>query len=332
MAMRRAWLGLWLLLVLVWSAPARADKVADAEALFDAARDLAKSGNYQEACPKFEASHELDEQLGTLINIADCYEHTGQIATAWARWEAAREWAKRKGDDRLDMTTKGVERVAPRLPKLVVRVTNPVDDLRIVRGDIDLAAPMYGVALPVDPGQVRVRVLRGEQLLEERTVAAVEAQTAELQLDLAAIAAAHPVEESASDQPTSSGPDEPYDPTHRNIGLIVGAVGAAAVLTAVGLEIAALVKKGQADSPDSCVNQFCSPEGLDAADSAATFAKVGQWVGIGGLAVLAVGATIFFTAPDDTSDSTDESVAAEAVNLVPWLGPGGAGLVVGGRF
>jgi hypothetical protein len=106
----------------------------------------------------------------------------------------------------------------------------------------------------------------------------------------------------------------------------MGAVGAAAVLVAVGLEITALVKKGQADAPDSCVNQFCSPAGLEAADSAATFAEVGQWLGLGGFAVLAVGATIFFTAPDDDSDEV------QALRLGPWLGPDGAGLLVGGRF
>ena len=110
MAMRKAWLGLWLLLTLVWSAPARADQVADAEALFDAARDLAKSGHYAEACPKFEASLELDEQLGTLVNLADCYENLGRVATAWAGWGAAREWAKREGDDRLDYIVEGLER------------------------------------------------------------------------------------------------------------------------------------------------------------------------------------------------------------------------------
>ena len=53
---------------------------------------------------------------------------------------------------------------------------------------------------------------------------------------------------------------------------------------------------------------------------------MGQWLGLGGFAVLAVGATIFFTAPDDDSDEV------QALRLGPWLGPDGAGLLVGGRF
>ncbi len=102
-------------------------------------------------------------------------------------------------------------------------------------------------------------------------------------------------------------------------------MGIAAVLTAAGLEIAALVKKGQADSEDACVNKFCSPGGLEDANDAKTFAEVGQWVGIGGLVVLAVGVTIFFTAPSEEDDPPE-------VSLSPWFGEHGGGIQVGGAF
>ncbi len=46
---------------------------AAAEALFSEGRSLSAKGRYAEACPKFEASQQLDPGLGTMLNLAECY-------------------------------------------------------------------------------------------------------------------------------------------------------------------------------------------------------------------------------------------------------------------
>jgi hypothetical protein len=309
-------------LVLLWTAhAARADRFADAEALFKAAKQLEKDGKLAEACPKYEASYKLDEQLGTLMNLANCYELLGKVATAWARWNAAYDWAKRQGDDRLGYVEERQRKLEPRLPKLRLDVVNPVAGLRIRREDSDLDQASWGVPVPVDPGFVTVTVLRGAQVIEERKVDVDEGKLAELTLDLAAIEAAHPPPPpppatGTAPVPQPPVPREPYDPTHRTVGYVVGGVGLAATLIAAGLEIGALVKKGQAEEPDACVNKFCAPGGLEAAESAATLAEAGQWLGIAGLAVMAIGVTVILTAP---SEDTQVSI-----------GPGS--LVVEGAF
>jgi hypothetical protein len=309
-------------------APAvRADNAAQAEVLFNAARKLHDEGNFAEACPKFQASFDLDEQLGTLFNIADCFEKLEKWATAWARYDAALEWAERDKDDRIAFIRAGRDRVAPKVPKVVIAVSRPAPGLHVRQDDTKVIAAMYGLPLPVDPGPFKVVVMRGDVILEEHDAVAKEGATATIELDLAAIATKHPkssAEPVAKETPDK--PQEPYDPTHRNVGLIVGGVGLVAVIVAGGLEIGALVKKGQAETEDACVNKFCSADGLDAADDAKTFAEVGQWVGIGGLVTLAVGATIFFTAPSEP----DEPVAAWRVQS--WAGVEGAGLVIEGAF
>jgi hypothetical protein len=61
------------------------DKVS-AEALFDEGRKLMAAGKFADACPKFEASQELDPGVGTMLNLADCYEKTGRTASAWAEF------------------------------------------------------------------------------------------------------------------------------------------------------------------------------------------------------------------------------------------------------
>ena len=57
---------------------------ATAEALFTEGRALATSGKCAEAIPKFQASQKLDPGVGTLLNLAECYEQVGKTASAWA--------------------------------------------------------------------------------------------------------------------------------------------------------------------------------------------------------------------------------------------------------
>lgn len=71
--------GRGVLLVLLCSYDAFAEGSVEprARALFDEGRSLVKSGRYDEACPKFEKSVEVDAGLGTEFNLADCWERIG---------------------------------------------------------------------------------------------------------------------------------------------------------------------------------------------------------------------------------------------------------------
>ena len=78
-----------------------------AEALFKEGRTLSASGHISEACPKFEASLHLDPALGTLLNLAECYEKLGKTASAWAEYRDAIPLARAAGSKvRLDLATK----------------------------------------------------------------------------------------------------------------------------------------------------------------------------------------------------------------------------------
>jgi hypothetical protein len=325
-----------LLAAPVWAQGAPQDPRA-AEALFQTAKALADQGQWAEACPKFDASFKLDEQLGTLLNLANCWEQVGKVASAWVRWNEAVEWARRDGDDRLGWIQDRQSKVVARLPKLLLQVEHPVATLVVLQDGRPVPSASFGVALPVDPGSVTLRIVRGQDVLEERQVQAEEGKVTEVKLDLQAIDRAHPAATPPPVPPTGptpppkpDEPSEPYDPTQRNVGIAVGAVGIAAVLAAAGLEIAALVKKGEANEPDACQNGFCSPQGLRAADQGATFAEVGQWVGIGGLAALAIGVTVFLTAPSE--EPARARMHPPPLWLAPWVGHRAGGLGLGGTL
>src|SRR6187549_3979092 len=87
-----------LLCLVASSARAQAASPADeslAESQFNEGRKLMEGGRPKEACPKFESSQRLDPALGTLLNLADCYERIGLLASAQRRFLEAAQAAIR---------------------------------------------------------------------------------------------------------------------------------------------------------------------------------------------------------------------------------------------
>lgn len=322
--------------------PAQADSAA-ADALFEEGKRLMAEENYVEACKKFDASYKLDKTLGTLLNLANCNESVGLIATAWAQWGEAVERAKKAGDARADYAQDRRDDLTERLPYLTITVVNPAEGLKVRRGDAVLAEGTFGVSLPVDPGQQVIQVLRGEQVLKQEVVTLEEKEKGEVKLDLAAIDKAVPPEAPPPAPPpsvvtvTPNVTPPPSGDTQRTVGFVVGGVGVAALVAAGVFGVIALSKKGSADEPDACVGdeeKFCTPDGLSDVDGAKTFANLTQWVGIGGIVVTIVGATLILTAP--SGSELDQRAEAEPpepkVWASPWFGPEGAGLGAGGTF
>src|SRR5689334_2063086 len=77
------------------SAPGAGDK-AVAEDLFQQGVELIGKGKWTEAAAKLEESNRLDRAPGTTVNLADCYEHMGKLASAWTLFvEAASVFERR---------------------------------------------------------------------------------------------------------------------------------------------------------------------------------------------------------------------------------------------
>jgi hypothetical protein len=315
-------------LVAVAAAPrsARAADSAGADALFQAAKELARQGKYAEACPKFEASYKLDKTLGALLNVADCHEHVDRVASAWAEWGEAADLARKDSDKRAEYAEKRRAALTPRLPKLEIHVVNPVGSLDVWRDDVKLDPASFDTPLPVDPGERQIVVKRGEQVLQKKPFKAVEGETGKLEIDLAAIDKAVPA--LPKDRPAVLAPAAAPPPSKlRTAGIVVGAVGLGAVVAAAGLEIGALAKK---PNESQCVGSYCTASGLSQVKSAQTLADVGQWVGLGGLVAVAVGTTFFLTSPSPAAPA--KAASARSTWVAPFGLPSGGGLAVGGAL
>ena len=299
--------------------PARADDNAAAEALFQQAKMLTEQQRYDEACPKFAASYRLDKALGTLLNLADCEEHINHVASAWAHWGEAVELAQKTGDKRDAFAGTHRDGLARRLPMLQLDIPAPSAALDVYRDGVKIDPAAFGVPLPSDPGGHVVTVRRGAEVLAVRKVVVQEGQTTALALDLAAIEKAAPPPVAAYEAaPTGL----------RTGGFVIGAAGVATILAAGGLEIAAIVNKSAADKPDSCIQKHCTPAGIATAQRANTFATTGQWVGIGGLVLTAVGVTLVIASPSRRALPR----AAPPVTVGGWLSPGSGGLTLQGAL
>jgi serine/threonine-protein kinase len=136
------------------------DKAA-AEALFDEARELAKAGHYAEACPKLEESQRLDAGIGTLLYLADCYEKTRRLASAWATFREASAAARAAGQsDREAKAIAHAKELEPRVAKVIIQVSaaNDMPGPEVRRDGRALGRALWGSPIPMDPGMHQIEV------------------------------------------------------------------------------------------------------------------------------------------------------------------------------
>src|SRR6266540_1735103 len=134
---------------------------ASAQQLFDQGRALLQDGRFAEACSKFAASQQIAPSGGTLLNLADCYEKNGQLASAWAKFREVASRAQRAGRaDVEQMANDRIKQIEPKLSFLTIVVprATDVDGIEVRRdGEISLRAA-WGTALPVDGGEHTIQV------------------------------------------------------------------------------------------------------------------------------------------------------------------------------
>ncbi len=320
-------------------ATARADS-ASADALFQEGRRLMEQKRVPEACTKFESSYQAEATLGTLLNLANCRQLAGQLATAWARWGEAEAKARQNGDDREELARERRAELVPRLPKLTIVVRNPKAGLQVFRDDAEVAPGSYGSALPVDPGQHVVQVVREGGVLDRQNIQLAEAQQIQIELDLEAIEARAP-KEPPKREPVkiiTITPDD-YDPGagQRTAGWVTTGFGGAALIAGFVLGGVALGEKGSADCTENALPtgaaNSCAIDGADAISNAEGLATAGQWVGIAGAVVTGVGITLVLTAPDGgASELERRAERRRPIALRMEGGPDRLGARLGGSF
>jgi hypothetical protein len=265
----------------------------------------------------------LDPAAGTLLNLARCREKIGQTASAWATYHDAVTAAKAVGQvERERAAREGAAALEPSLPRLTIvvspeaRAANP----QVRRDGVDLPSDLWGVTLPVDPGEHLVEATspgkqrwavktsvqpRGTAIITVPPLAAVPAATAPTMMYGAPTvpSAEHP-SASNSTQAPSAAKRETADASSgwsgaKTAALVVAGVGVAGLT--VGAVQWARFEQKKDEANTICPGSAChEPEHttavglLDEANSARTIGIVAGGIGA---AALVGAAVLWFTAP-----------------------------------
>jgi hypothetical protein len=297
--------------------PACADgSKAAAEALFEEGRALVLQKRFAEACPKLAESLRLDPGTGTHLWLADCYEKSGQTASAWAEFREAAGTASQQHDPRAAVAQKRADELEARLTKLVIVVPPEAElpGLEIRRDGLLVPATALRIPIPVDPGVHAVAAIAPQhqswsttvQLPVEPGVVSLNIPTLEPEPALAPPAPppepTRSVETHVQSDRSGSGEQDTRGQEWRVTGVVVGAVGLAGLAFGAYAGLHAKSVYGDATSSGHCLpDNECDPAGKQARSTAFEWATVST-VSVGvGLAAAAAGAIVFFSAPKGSS-------------------------------
>jgi hypothetical protein len=315
--LRIASVGLGLYIAITESIAFAQTDVAAARQLFDEARALVTQGNYEEACPRFEQSYRRDPGVGTLFNWADCLEHIGKTASAWAKFrDVADEAARKNQTEREQIATKRAADLLPQLSKVVLRLERVDSGLEIVRDGFSMLLSDQGKPIILDPGfhefvakapgkrswTSRVDVPSGGRVVEvvvpalEDDSSPVTAGTKDTESKKETVMTATVVDAPVEPRRDST----PVPSTQRTFAYVAGGVGIAGIAVGTLFGLRVYSKNNKADSICPSGNN-CTPSEarqfestISDAKSARNFSYLG--FGLGG-AALTTGVVLYLTAP-----------------------------------
>lgn len=290
---------------------------AEAQRLFDEAMYLMQNGQYQTACARFEASQRLAPAIGNQFNLAECYEKTGRIASAWTNFTDVADAAQKRGEARREqIARKRAEDVAPRLSYVTTEVTSPSAGMRLQLDISDLAQDAWGKPIPVDVGTHVIRASAPGRLAWSKTVEVVgEGVTIGVEVPaLVVVPRVGPAGRLGNGstvaprvEPTSQPAAWPYS-SQRVWALVSAGVGVVGL--GVGAAMVVAAENKQTRAVDYCKGSDCwDTRGSEALHDAK---RLGDWANLPfgiGLAGLGLGAALWFTATTSSGETSKTSVS-----------------------
>jgi hypothetical protein len=330
--------GAALFLAAAWTSgsPAHAqgpdDGRSKANALFEDAKKLMDQDAFADACPKLAESEKLDPQVGTMLNLALCYESLGKTASACSTWrDAAAGAAQKVQSDRERWALEHVQRVCPRVPVVTVDVAEQPgrERVELTLNDAPLSRASWGQPMPLDPGEYVLRAT-GDGLrpwssrftIGERSVPA---------LTVPVLAAPElPPVTTAPGPPVVPGPGNAIPGRDRlspprSAAWVTGGVGLAILGVSAAFGLAALTNEHASLDDRNCVSNRCNATGTSDRTRAIDDARISDATLALGAGAVAFGALLWLIAPRAAEHG-------HGVTLRPSVAQGAWSLAAGGEW
>lgn len=301
-----------LALAVLLASPARAQDAqaqAQGRALFNDGVTLFNKGDFDGACPKFEASLKAFPGIGTRGKLAECYEKQGKLAAAYLEYKEVASLANKTNETAREQVASARARaLEPKLALVTISVPpgSELPGMVIKRGGVELDRSKLGVADPVDPGVLAVEVTAPGRKTFTTQLTVSQGQTAKLDIPPLPIAQSAPVAPVTPPPPdpainVQTDPGAHGDPPawQKPTGIVLMAAGAVGIGVGAALGLSAKSKYDSAFDNGSCdhgTNQ-CDSAGQSSVDSAHSQATVSTILFIAGGALAAGGLVVFLTAP-----------------------------------
>ena len=304
------------LLAVQQPARAQAPDTVTAQALFDDAKALMKEGRYAEACAKFASSHRIDPKAGTVLNLAHCYEQTGQTASAWARYVEAAELAMRAQQrERQEYARERARVLAQQLARLTIRYVGaeklPAGAI-VHRDGVTVDRTVLGTAVPIDPGEHTLEVVRDDKPVWSTHVTVAPSTSIEVVIPAASVersaAGDAPVEQPPIVKPVPVKPEPVPPPGETDQGSTWSGRKTAAVVLAgvgvVGLGVGTVfglkAMSNWSDAKDKCTPDGCPDDAIEQGRDVKTDGAISTVGFVAGGAALVGAGILWFTAPRST--------------------------------
>jgi hypothetical protein len=309
-------------LVLLLAGPSFAEPTAAdaavARKLFDDARVLMKEGKFDEACPKLEEGVRLNPGLGMRYNLADCYEHVGKTASAWALFldvaAAAKAQVPPQKEKAKDARARA-DKLEPQLSHLTIDVPTKsrVEGLEIRKNGEIVGQGQWGTAVVVDPATFEVKAIApGKQPWIRSIAVGKNAANASVLI---------PVLE---DVPKPTAPAPPIattnDGTMRILAYVAGGVGVVGL--GVGTYFGLHARSLRDDSNPHCNGNLCDEQGFSTRNDARSAGNVSTIGFVVGAAALAGSVVLYLAAPQSKKEARATS----------WIGFGAGAVSLGGAW
>ena len=288
-------------------------------------------GNYAEACPKLEESLRIDPALGTLLNLADCYERAGKLATAWSKYLELAAKARAAGQtERAQIGRRKAAALAPRLANLVIEApaANRTPGLEVSRDGAVVGQSEWGAPIPIDSGTHTIdATAAGRSPWSASVDVAGDASTVKVVVPELAPVVTEPAS-SQKDSPSSAlptsdrAPGDEHGPrglgprglgTQKILAIVSGSIGLAGVGIGTFFGLQSMSKHSTASA--ACPRAQCpDASGSDLWNDARTSGNISTVAFIVGGAGVAGGLALWLTAPKAERDG--------AGGLQVGMGPG----------